>query len=145
MQGRQTVKDKKTHFRIIRIVLSLFMPAICGTIIYSIISGLYQEPLFWLVFVTSLPGIFLILLLPSLLYTFIMEYLGKKLFPDVSDSTKSYLKKIIFLVVGTGLFNLYLLISDWSASLDWHLIMALTGFSISFLKLVLHLRGNLKL
>jgi hypothetical protein len=104
MDAKQITRSKLRRIRLTRVILSLCLPSILGTIIYSFFSGFYQESIFWISFIMSIPGIFLLMLIPSSIYTVLMEYLGRKLIQKSLKRKKFSLRIFIFLFIGTGTF-----------------------------------------
>lgn len=140
MDTTQITKSKLRRIRLTRIIFSLCLPPILGTIIYSFFSGFYQESLFWITFIISIPGIFLLMLIPSSIYTVLMEYLGRKLIQKPLKINTFSLKVFMFLIIGTGLGNLYILLSDPGSSLIWHIIVTLMGLTVTGVKMRLHFK-----
>jgi MFS family permease len=140
MDAKQITRSKLRRIRLTRVILSLCLPSILGTIIYSFFSGFYQESIFWISFIMSIPGIFLLMLIPSSIYTVLMEYLGRKLIQKSLKRKKFSLRIFIFLFIGTGLGNLYILLSDPGSSLIWHIVVTLMGLTVTFVKIRLHFR-----
>lgn len=122
--------------RITRILLSLTIPTLLGIVLYSCFSGMYQESLFWLGIIFTIPNLFLLMLLPLSIYTGIMEFLGKKL---IQKSNQTFLHSLIFLVVGSGIGICYSFISD-DCSMEWYVMIFITGLTVSSLKLWLHFK-----
>ena len=140
MDAKQITKSKLRRIRLTRVILSLCLPPILGTIIYSFFSGFYQETIFWIAFIISIPGIFLLMLIPSSIYTVLMEYLGRKLIQKPLKRKKFSLRVFIFLFTGTGFGNLYILFSDPGSSIIWHIIVTLMGLTVTLVKMRLHFR-----
>jgi hypothetical protein len=137
MEKAKPGEKRRKKIKILRILFSLLFPPTIGILLYSLFSGFYKEPLFWLAIVFSLFKLFLFMLFLVLPYTVLMEFLGRKLIRDQKISNSILLNTFIFLAVGSGIGNLYMLISD-GASFEWHFILFLTGLSVSSVKLWLH-------
>jgi len=136
----QISKRKYLRIKMKRIILSLCLPTFLGVFIYSFSTGFYQEPLFWFAFMLSLPTLLLIAFIPSFIYTILMELVGIFLFHGLKPSDRRFAKVFLFLVTGSGIWNLYLLVADNRTSLEWHLIITLTALLVSILKLRFHLK-----
>ena len=122
-----------------RILLSLLLPTLFGSVIYALITRAYDEPLFWLGILFSIPIVFLLMLLPSLLFTLIMEFLGLKLVQESKGQKVKFSKVVIYASSGTLFAVLYSIISEMRVS-NWQVfISALTGFAVSIVLLALHI------
>ena len=109
-----------------------------GTIIYSILSEFYKEPLFWLSLILAIPQLILIAFLPSLVFTIIMEFIGIKLFRTPKTHNNKFMKGLIFVLTGAVLGMFYLFTAENNPSYEWYLIITLIGISISIIKMKLH-------
>ena len=122
----------------IRILLSIFLPAPTGIVFYSLFTGLYREPLFWLGILLIIIKICLFLLVPSLLFTAIMEYSGKKLVQKPITLETRRIQSLLFLLIGTLTGGLIGYLLDSSPRSNLYLIGLLTGFVTTTVKLRYH-------
>lgn len=137
MSKNESYNNKRKKIRVIRIFVSLVFPLIAGITIYSVFSGFYHESLFWLGIVLSLPQFFIITLLPLMLFTLIMEFLGRRL---IQNSKHSMINRLTFLLAGTMYWIAYLMLSDHGSGVEWYFIVAVMGIIVSSLKLWFHIR-----
>jgi len=132
-------KNNFTGIKIARILLSILLPTLSGIVIYSIITNIYKESLFWLTVLFSIHSIFLLMLLPSLVFTIILEWLGIKLLqrPGQKLGVKN---KIIYLACGTLFGIFYSMVAELTAPFWILFISALTCFVVSFVKMAFHIK-----
>ena len=100
-------KFRQVRIKIIRIILSLILLPFFGIVFYFWLTGLYREPIFIIYLIFALPRIYLIMLLPAILYTAMMEYLGIRL---IQKSEKILITALLYLATGSLIFILYDLI-----------------------------------
>ena len=115
----------------------MLLPTLLGTAAYSIITGFYREPLYWLGIFLTIPKLLLFMLLPSLLYTVIMEILGIKLIQRPEKLHQIRINVLIYMTTGVlmgGLITLVLGSFFWLC-----MIGILTGLVVTTIKLTLHL------
>ncbi len=132
-------KNNFTGIRIARILLSILLPTLSGIVIYSIITNIYKEPLFWLAVLFSIHSIILLMFLPSLVFTIIMEWLGIKLLqrPEQKPGVKNI---IIYLACGTMFGIFYSMIAEMTARVWIIFIPAITCFIVSLVKMAFHIK-----
>jgi hypothetical protein len=131
------INSKVIRINIIRIAISMTLPFWAVIVFYSFLSGLYHEPLFGLGLIFSFPNLYVTILPVLICYTLVMEILGRKI---IQTSYHNSLHSFVFLLTGSGIGMLYLLISDNRTSFEWYLVIFITGLSVSLIKLLLHLK-----
>jgi len=132
-------KNKHTRIKIVRILLSLLLPTLSGIVIYSIVTNIYKESLFWLAVLFSIHSIFLLMFLPSLVFTIIMEWLGIRLLQRQGQKIRVS-NIMIYLACGTLFGIFYSIIAELNAPAWILFISAFTCFMVSFVKMALHIR-----
>lgn len=130
--------NKWVRIRIMRIVLSLLLLPLFGIAFYFWFTGLYRESIFRLALLFSFPKIFLIMLLPSMVYTAIMEYSGLKLIQKQRQTSRILIHVLLYLLIGTFMGVFYELILTGKTGSDLYIIVLLTGFSVTIIKMALH-------
>jgi len=133
------LKNNFTGIKIARILLSILLPTLCGIVIYSILTNIYTESLFWVALLFSIHTIFLIMFLPTLVFTIIMEWLGIRIL-QTTGQKPGIKNKIIYLACGTMFGIFYSIIAELTAQLWIIFISAFTCFMVSFVKMALHIR-----
>ena len=134
------IKSNLNRISICRILLSLLLPILLGIIAYSFLTGMYQEPLYWLSMLFSFHKFLLLMFLPLLVYTLIMEYLGFKLIRNPKTSKVELKNVIIFLIGGTLIGLGYSLIANEKSSLSIHVILAFVCLMVTSIKLRFHIK-----
>lgn len=132
-------KNNFTGIRIARILLSILLPTPSGIVIYSIITNIYKESLFWLAVLFSIHSIFLLMFLPSIVFTIIMEWLGLKLLQRPGQKIR-LINITTYLACGTLFGILYSIIAEMTAPVWIIFTSVFTCFIVSLVKMAFHIK-----
>lgn len=118
-----------------RMIITLFSPPLFGILFYSLLSGAWKVPLYYSSMLLALPILFLYAFPLLLIYSLIMEITG---FTLLRRSGNLCYFRILYLITGAALSNLYHIIADGKSSTEWHIIITMTCLSVSMINLKLH-------